>query len=72
MAKHRSRALVVACVGLVFTSAALGLVLLLAVAIPRRGTDPVDAAVALLLAVVAFVVAGVGVALVALRRRTGR
>ncbi len=69
MGKDRSRALLVACLALMLGSLALGVVLVLTMAIPLRDVDPLAAAVAFLLAAFAFTLAGVGVSLAVLSRR---
>jgi hypothetical protein len=69
MPRSRLSRLRAACLALVVGSLALGLTVIVTVALPLRQTDPVAAAVAFGLAVVAFVLAGVGVALAALTRR---
>ena len=69
MRKDRPRALLVACLALMLGSLVLGVVLLVTMVVPLRDVDPVAAAVSLLLAVVAFVLAGVGGSLAVLSRR---
>jgi amino acid transporter len=69
MPKSRLGTLRVACLALMAASVVLGLIVLVTTAIPLRQTDPVAAGLAFLLAVIAFVLAGVGVALAALSRR---
>jgi hypothetical protein len=69
MPKSRLGTLRVACLALMVGSVLLGLIVLVTTAIPLRQTDPVAAGLAFLLAVVAFVLAGVGLALAAVSRR---
>jgi hypothetical protein len=69
MSKDRSRALLVACLALMLGGFDLGIVLVLTMVVPQRDVDPLAASVSLLLAVLAFTLAGVGVALAVLSRR---
>jgi hypothetical protein len=69
MSKNGSSALLIGCLGLMLASFVLGVVLLVAMAIPLRTTDPLAAGVSLVLAVISFSLAGAGVLLAGLSRR---